>query len=96
MRIEFLILRVHEQRTGRAYRVGQNHDVSCDTVLTSSTYELNRRKRLERKGAMRDALTSPAELIDDSGLAHRIEEQTQAARSRLVKTCVDSAANVEK
>ncbi|RYX84204.1 hypothetical protein EON83_10940 [bacterium] len=78
----------HEQRTGRAYRVGQRHDVQSDTVMTDSGYERNRRKRLEKKKAMRDALTSPSELIDDSGLAARIAQQTDAARARLVANAI--------
>ncbi len=82
---------VHEQRTGRSYRTGQEHDVHADTVLTDTAYEKTRRKRLERKGAMRDALTSPAEMLDDSGLAHRIARQADAARAKVVKDAVNQA-----
>ncbi|HEY0074974.1 MAG TPA: helicase-related protein [Abditibacteriaceae bacterium] len=75
---------VHEQRTGRAYRVGQEHDVQCDTVMTDTPYERSRRKRLERKAALRETLTTPAELIDDTGLALKIFNSTQAAIAQLV------------
>lgn len=74
-----------EQRNGRSVRTGQRSDVALDTVMTDTPYERKRYERLERKSALREALTTPAEAIDDSGLAGRIARETDLAREKLVR-----------
>ncbi len=76
------------QREGRAYRVGQTRDVTVHHLLTDTQLERTARARLERKDDMRDALTTPAELIDDTGLSAKIRQEVTNAREKLVKSAV--------
>jgi superfamily II DNA/RNA helicase len=78
-----------EQRIGRAHRTGQDRDVQVKSYVTESAYERRRRERLARKGALREALTTPAELIDESGLASRIHAAMQRDLRQTVQQDVD-------
>lgn len=82
----------HEQRMARIRRIGQRHGVTLRTLSTDTPYEQARRERLERKGALREALTAPTEQIDDSGLAHRIRRERDAAVAGYI---ADRPADVE-
>ena len=71
-----------QQRSARIHRTGQQRDVTINHLTTDTLYEHRRVANLERKNEMREALTTPAERLDDSGLAHRIAQETDNARAR--------------
>jgi superfamily II DNA/RNA helicase len=71
---------LHEQRIAREVRCGQKNIVSVHDLVADCGFDRRNRKRLERKAALRELMTTPAELVDDTGLCHRIEaEKVRAA-----------------
>ena len=70
---------VYEQRLGRTYRTGQRGDenghVEEHALVTDSPYELRRRENLERKREMRNAQTTPSELLDDGGIGRALRRE---------------------
>jgi superfamily II DNA/RNA helicase len=64
---------LHEQRIAREVRAGQENAVSVHDLVADSEFDRRARGRLERKQELRDLITTPAEMMDDSGLAARIE-----------------------
>jgi hypothetical protein len=60
----------HEQRIARAVRMGQRNFVHVNDLVADSPYERRARRRLE--GKLRELMTTPAEMIDDGGLAMAI------------------------
>jgi len=67
-----------EQRIAREVRSGQKNHVTVHDLVANADYDARNRRRLERKSALRELMTTPAESIDDSGLAMRL----QKARAR--------------
>lgn len=68
----------HEQRKGRAVRWGQTEDVDVRVLRTDTPYERRRHQILSGKMGLRQMLTRPSELIDDTGLADRIAQEEEA------------------
>jgi len=64
--------KTYEQRIGREARQGQKNKVSVHDLVADTEFDRRNRRRLEQKGALREVLSSPNELCDDSGLAERI------------------------
>ena len=67
------------QRNGRINRTGQTHDVDLVDLVSDHPEEHRARSRLMRKYALREALTTPMEQLDDSGVGLFIR-QRQIAR----------------
>lgn len=65
---------LHEQRIAREVRTGQLNHVQIHDLVADAGFDRRNRKRLERKSQLRELMTTPAEMIDDSGLAYRIHE----------------------
>jgi SNF2 family DNA or RNA helicase len=60
----------HAQRQGRINRTGQKNDVELIDLVTDHPEERRARERLKLKYALRDALTTPMESLDDTGVAY--------------------------
>ena len=71
---------LQEQRVGRALRVGQKHAVETHNIRTNTPYEARRLQVLEDKRGLRQTLTTPSELLDDTGLAARVAREEEAQR----------------
>lgn len=74
----------HAQRQARVHRTGQRNDVELIDIVGDHPAERRARDRLAKKYAMRDVMTSPAERLDDSGLAmflaqKRVDERGQVS-----------------
>jgi len=81
--------KTYEQRIGRMERLGQtNPDMKVLDLVTTTPYERGRRRLLERKGKLREALTAPYEMLDDTDLGREIAE----ARSSEIEKAVLKAA----
>ena len=65
---------LHAQRLAREIRTGQQNHVLVHDLVADAEFDRRARRRLERKYELRDLMTTPAELIDDSGAAARIEK----------------------
>lgn len=75
----------HEQRIARTVRRGQQHHVSVHDLVADADYDRRARARLEDKGALRDVMTTPSEMIDDSGLMSRLEAERERAMARRIE-----------
>lgn len=71
--------KTHAQRNGRINRVGQENDVDLIDLVSDHPDERRARERLTKKYALRDALTTPMESLDDTGVAHFIRQRRLAA-----------------
>jgi hypothetical protein len=71
--------KTHAQRNGRINRVGQANDVDLIDLVSDHPAEARARERLTNKYALRDALTTPMEGLDDTGLAYFIRQRRLAA-----------------
>lgn len=69
------------QRWGRVYRTGQRSD--CELIQGQADHASERvaAARLQRKGLLRDLMSSPMEGLDESGVAWYIQQQRIAALS---------------
>jgi superfamily II DNA or RNA helicase len=65
----------HAQRNGRVNRIGQKNNVDLIDLVADHPAEVKNRKRLETKYALRDALTTPMESLDDTGLAFFLRQR---------------------
>ncbi len=75
-----LTAKTHAQRNGRIDRLGQQHpEIDLIDLTTDSPYEARAQKRIETKYALRDILTDPAEMIDDTGLAAAFRDARKRA-----------------
>jgi hypothetical protein len=59
----------HAQRSGRAYRQGQQGDVDIHNWHTDADYEQNAIRRLKRKGDLAAVFQHPVEHLDEHGIA---------------------------
>ncbi len=59
----------HAQRSGRAYRQGQQGDVEVHNWHTDAEYEQQARRRLRRKAGLAQVLQSPLGKYDEHGVA---------------------------
>jgi hypothetical protein len=79
----------HAQRNGRIDRLGQKHpEIDLVDLATDTPYEARAADRIQQKYALRDILTDPADLIDDTGLAGvftRARRQAMAERNQPTK-----------
>lgn len=66
---------VHAQRNGRIFRTGQKEDVELMDGLVDHPEVHRARERLMRKYGLRELMTSPFEGLDDTGVAHYINQQ---------------------
>lgn len=66
---------LHEQRIARLVRCGQKNAVDVHDLVGDCGFDRRNRKRLERKAALRELMTSPSELVDDSGLSARLQAE---------------------
>lgn len=70
------------QRTGRAYRQGQQGDVDVHDWHTDTEFERNARRRLQSKEGLASVFETPLRSMDESGIATRyqraLEQQHQA------------------
>lgn len=73
--------KTHAQRNGRINRIGQTHDVELIDLVANHPDETRARKRLATKYALRDALTTPMEGLDDTGLALFLRKRQIAAEN---------------
>lgn len=69
----------HAQRQGRIHRIGQTNDVELIDLIADHPEERRARARLKLKYALRDAMTSPMESLDDTGLAWFLRQRDLAA-----------------
>lgn len=60
--------KTREQRVARVARMGQTQDVDAVDMSSDSAWDARNRDRLRGKGALREIMTSPFELADDSGV----------------------------
>ena len=74
---------LHAQRGGRIHRVGQTEDVELLDLVSEHPAEARNRARLTKKYGLREVMTSPLEGLDDTGLAHHLQQaragKTEAA-----------------
>lgn len=59
----------HAQRSGRAYRQGQQGDVEIHNWHTDTDYEKNGLRRLKRKSGLAEVFQSPLHHLDENGIA---------------------------
>lgn len=59
----------HNQRSGRAYRQGQEGDVDVHDWHTDTDYERNARRRLKRKEGLASVFQTPIGSLDETGVA---------------------------
>lgn len=59
----------HAQRSGRAYRQGQQGDVDVHDWHTDTDFERRARRRLEQKSGLAAVMQTPLDRLDQSGLA---------------------------
>lgn len=69
----------HAQRQARIDRIGQKNNIRLIDMVADHPAERRARDRLARKYAMRDVMTSPAERLDDSGLAMYLQQRQSEA-----------------
>lgn len=73
----------HAQRSGRAYRQGQEGNVDVHNWYTNAEYEQNALRRLDRKAGLASVFESPIENLDETGIAgaynRALVERHQAA-----------------
>ena len=65
----------HAQRGGRIHRLGQKNDVELIDLIANHPIEDAARKRLASKYELRETITSPYEGLDDTGLAHHLQQR---------------------
>lgn len=65
----------HAQRGGRIHRLGQKNDVELIDLIANHPSEDAARKRLASKYELRETITSPYEGLDDTGLAHHLQQR---------------------
>ncbi len=65
----------HAQRQGRINRTGQKNNVELIDLVSDHPEERRARARLETKYALRDMLTTPMELLDDTGVAYFLKQR---------------------
>ena len=65
----------HAQRNGRIHRLKQKNDVELIDLIANHPSEDAARKRLARKYELRETITSPYEGLDDTGLAHHLQQR---------------------
>lgn len=68
----------HTQRTGRAYRQGQQGDVDVHNWHTEHPFEQSALRRVRRKGDLGSVFQTPISNLDDTGIA--MEYQRALAR----------------
>jgi SNF2 family DNA or RNA helicase len=66
---------VHAQRGGRIHRLGQQNNVKLIDLIANHPNEDAARKRLSSKYELRETITSPYEGMDDTGLAHHLQQR---------------------
>lgn len=65
----------HAQRGGRIHRLGQQNSVELIDLIANHPSEDAARKRLASKYELRETITSPYEKLDDTGLAHHLQQR---------------------
>lgn len=70
--------KTHAQRNGRINRIGQTSDVELADIVRDHPEERRGRDRLARKYALREALTTPMESLDDTGVGYFLRRQDVA------------------
>jgi hypothetical protein len=73
--------KTHAQRNGRINRIGQTNDVDLIDLVSDHPEERKARDRLQKKYALREALTTPMESLDDTGLAFFLRQRAIAKES---------------
>lgn len=73
----------HAQRNGRIFRTGQKNDVELIDFVANHASERQARDRLAKKYGLRELMTSSMEGLDDTGVAHYINQRraSQPAKS---------------
>jgi superfamily II DNA or RNA helicase len=71
----------HGQRQGRIFRTGQKNDVELLDSMADHPSERAARTRLERKQGLREMMQSPMEGLDDTGVAHYINQKRVALQA---------------
>jgi superfamily II DNA or RNA helicase len=77
--------KTHAQRFGRIDRLGQKHpEIHLIDLQTDTPFEARAQHRVEKKYDLRNILTDPAEMLDDTGISGmlkqaRAEHATRAA-----------------
>lgn len=65
----------HAQRNGRIFRTGQKNDVELIDGVADHPEVHKARERLQKKYGLRELLTSSMEGLDDTGVAHYINQR---------------------
>jgi superfamily II DNA or RNA helicase len=65
---------IHQQRTARIHRLGQDQDVEVHTLMADHPWERTNRKRVETKAALGEIFESTEGYLDDTGLAGTLRE----------------------
>jgi superfamily II DNA or RNA helicase len=63
------------QRNGRIHRLGQQNNVELIDLIANHPSEDAARKRLASKTELREIITSPYDHLDDTGLAHHLQQR---------------------
>jgi superfamily II DNA or RNA helicase len=69
----------HAQRNGRIFRTGQKNNVELIDGVANHPEVHRARDRLQKKYGLRDLMTSPMEALDDTGIAHFLQQRKVAA-----------------
>lgn len=60
--------KLHEQRTARAHRLSNDHDVDVVNLVSDTPHEIKNVARLENKYGLADMTQNPSENLNESGL----------------------------
>jgi hypothetical protein len=67
-----------QQRRGRVFRTGQKNNVELIDLVADHPAEKAARDRLAKKDALRELMSSPMEMLDDTGVAHFLNQRMVA------------------
>lgn len=73
--------KTHSQRNARIHRLGQKNNVELIDLVANHKEAFKSRERLQKKYALKDMMADPMEGLDDTGVAHFINQRRMAAQS---------------
>ncbi len=73
----------HAQRQGRIFRTGQRNNVELIDLVADHADERRARDRLSKKYGLREMMTSSMEGLDDTGVAHFLQQRQVAEQPGL-------------
>lgn len=70
-----------QQRRGRVFRTGQKNNVELIDLVVDHPSEKAARDRLAKKDALRELMSSPMEMLDDTGVAYHLHQRHVAQQN---------------